>query len=198
MLTIRPYAGVPHKDRFIATLLGEHTDRVPHFEILIEDQHVANLLGRPAGNTLGVGGDPAKGVAAAEGTRPMYLRDYIDLCRIIGQDMIALEATWTPIMHVRPDGTVGPIADRSIKTWVDLKRIVWSGEADLEEKVRYVRKYVMVAQGTSIGSTRWLGSRVPPASLATPSRSCPIKPTGLPRRRSPGEERKHGSSNQAA
>lgn len=151
MLTIDPYVGAPHKDRFIAALGGEHTDRVPHFEILIEDQHVEKLLGRPAGNTLGVGGDPAKGAAAAEGTRPMFPRDYIELCRIIGQDMIALEAIWTPIKHVRPDGTVGPITDRSIKTRDDLKRIVWPGEAELEEKVRYVREYVTAAQGTGIG-----------------------------------------------
>ena len=47
---------------------------------------------RKAGNTLGVGGDPAKGAAAGEGVRPMYPRDYIELCRMIGQDAIALEA----------------------------------------------------------------------------------------------------------
>jgi hypothetical protein len=58
----------------------------------------------------------------------MYPRDYIDLCRIIGQDMIALEATWTPIKYVRPDGTVGSIADRSIKTWDDLSRVLCPGE----------------------------------------------------------------------
>jgi hypothetical protein len=119
MSNIEPFAGEPHKDRFLAALRGERTDRVPHFEILIEDQHVEKLLGRPAGNTLGVGGDPAKG-AAAEGTRPMYPRDYIELCWIIGQDMIALEAIWTPIKHLRPDGSVGPITDRSIKTRADL------------------------------------------------------------------------------
>jgi len=46
--SIEPFAGEPHKDRFLAALRGEHTDRVPHFEILIEDQHVRKLLGRPA------------------------------------------------------------------------------------------------------------------------------------------------------
>ena len=67
---------------------GEPTDRVPNFEILIEDQHVERLLGRKAGNTLGIGGDPAKGSEAAEGVRPMYPSDYLELCRIIGQDAI--------------------------------------------------------------------------------------------------------------
>ena len=97
MSSIEPFAGEPHKDRFLAALRGERTDRVPHFEILIEDQHVEKLLGRPAGNTLGVGGDPAKGAAAAEGTRPMYPRDYIELCRAIGQDVIAWRPSGRPL-----------------------------------------------------------------------------------------------------
>jgi len=51
MLKIESFVGAPHKDRFLAARRGERTDRVPHFEVLIEDQHVAKLLGRPAGNT---------------------------------------------------------------------------------------------------------------------------------------------------
>lgn len=88
---IEPYAGEPNKERLIAAMRGEPTDRVPNFEILIEDEHVERLLGRPAGNTLGVGGDPAKGSEAAEGVRPMRPGDYLELCRIIGQDAIVLE-----------------------------------------------------------------------------------------------------------
>jgi hypothetical protein len=52
----------PDKERFIAALKGKQTDRVPYFENLIETGHGAKLLGREgAGNTLGMGGDPAKG-----------------------------------------------------------------------------------------------------------------------------------------
>ena len=69
MTAFEPFAGKANLDRLIAALHGEKTDRVPHFEVLIEDQHVERLLGRTAGNTLGVGGDPAKGAAAAEGAR---------------------------------------------------------------------------------------------------------------------------------
>lgn len=88
---IEPYEGLPDKQRLIAAMRGEPTDRVPNFEILIEDRHVEHLLGRKAGNTLGVGGDPAKGSEAAEGVRPMVPNDYLELCRIIGQDAIVLE-----------------------------------------------------------------------------------------------------------
>ena len=89
MASIEPFVGQSDKERLLATLRGEIPDRVPHFEVLIEDQHVTKLLGRYAGNTLGVGGDPAKGSQAAEGTRPMYPQDYIELCQMIGQDVIA-------------------------------------------------------------------------------------------------------------
>jgi uroporphyrinogen decarboxylase len=155
---IEPFVGAPSKERFIAALRGEPTDRVPHFEILIESDHVERLLGRPAGNTLGVGGDPAKGAAAAEGTRPMFPRDYLELCRITGQDAIALEAIWTPIKHRRPDGSVGPITDRSIKTRRDLERIIWPGEREREERLRYVREYVAAARGTGMAVVFLCGS----------------------------------------
>jgi uroporphyrinogen decarboxylase len=158
MLNIEAYAGAPSKERFLAALRGEATDRVPHFEILIEDQHVEKLLGRPAGNTLGVGGDPAKGAAAAEGTRPMLARDYIELCKVIGQDAIAVEAIWTPIKHRRAEGRIGPITDRSIKTRRDLERIIWPGEAELEERLQYVREYVAAARGTGLAVVFLCGS----------------------------------------
>ena len=60
MTASESFAGKANIDRLIAALRGEKTDRVPNFEILIEDQHVERILGRKAGNTLGVGGDPAK------------------------------------------------------------------------------------------------------------------------------------------
>jgi uroporphyrinogen-III decarboxylase len=148
---IEPYIGAPDVRRLLSVFRCEKTDRVPHFEILIEDQHVKKLLGRPAGNTLGVGGDPAKGSGAAEGVRPMYAKDYIELCRGIGQDAILMEALWTPLKHQRQDGSVGPITDRSIKSRDDFDRIIWPGEADLEERMRYVREYIEAARGTGIG-----------------------------------------------
>jgi uroporphyrinogen-III decarboxylase len=151
MHDIQPFEGAANKDRIMACIRGETTDRVPNFEILIEDEHVTHLLGRKAGNTLGVGGDPAKGSEAAEGTRPMYPADYIELCRIIGQDAIALEAFWTPLKRRNPDGTLGPITDRSIKTQADIETIIWPGEAEMEERLGYVREYVDAARGTGIG-----------------------------------------------
>jgi len=150
-MKIEPYEGQPNIQRLIAAMRGEPTDRVPNFEILIEDQHVEKLLGRPAGNTLGVGGDPAKGSEAAEGVRPMFPEDYLELCRIIGQDAIVLENLWTPIKRRAPDGSITAFNDRSFKSRADLDRIVWPDEADLEAKLCYIREYVEAARGTGIG-----------------------------------------------
>jgi uroporphyrinogen decarboxylase len=105
-----------------------------------------------------VGGDPAKGAAESEGVRPMHARDYIELCRLIGQDAIALEALWTPLKHRQPDGTVRLITDRSIKTRADLSRIIWPGDAEIEERLQYVREYVEAARGTGVGVIFLCGS----------------------------------------
>ena len=151
MIQLEPYEGEPDIERFKAALKGEKTDRVPHFEALFEDQHVEKLLRRPAGNTLGVGGDPAKGSEAAEGTRPMYPKDFIEFCQLVGQDVLLVESFWTPLKHERPDGTIGPITDRSITSRADMDRIIWPGEEEMEERLQYVREYVAAAKGTKIG-----------------------------------------------
>ena len=152
MPEIERFDGQANIERLVATLRGEPVDRVPHFEVLIEDLHVEKLLGRKAGNTLGVAGNPAKGSEAAESAmRPMFARDYLELCRIIGQDAIAVEAFWTPLKRVRADGSTGAITDRTIKSRADMARIIWPGEAEMEERLQYVREYVAAAKGTGIG-----------------------------------------------
>jgi uroporphyrinogen decarboxylase len=151
MAGIEPFEGQANKERLIAAIRGEKTDRVPNFEILIEDEHVEKLLGRKAGNTLGVGGDPAKGSEAAEGVRPTLAKDYIELCQIIGQDAIAMEAFWTPIKTKQADGSVRLLNDRSFRSRDDLETVVWPDENDMEERLQYVREYVEAAKGTNIG-----------------------------------------------
>ena len=68
---------------------------LPALQALIEDQTVEKILGRFAGNTLAYGGDPAKGVV--EDVGPMRPEDNIELCNIIGQDvMIIGTSIWPP------------------------------------------------------------------------------------------------------
>lgn len=146
------YEGGPDKKRLIATYRGEPVDRVPHFEVLIEDAHVKRILGREAGNTLGIGGEVAKGAKASEAVqRPMHPNDYIELCKIIGQDCICLECMWTPIRQIMENGTIKSFNDRSLKSRKDLERIIWPGDEDIERVLFYVREYVEAVKGTDIG-----------------------------------------------
>lgn len=150
--SFEPYDGPPDKQRLISTYRGETTDRVPNFEVLIESDHVARILGRPAGDTLGVGGEVAKGaVASGAVQRPMYPRDYIELCEIIGQDCICLECMWTPIRQRTEDGEITSMYDRSLKSRKDLERVVWPGVEDMEKTLGYICEYVQAVRGSSIG-----------------------------------------------
>ena len=149
---IEPYSGKPDKKRLIATYRGEKTDRVPNFEVLIEDEHVSKLLGRKTSNTLSADGDPAKGADDSEGgIRPMYPSDYIEVCNVIGQDCILLESLWTPIKQKKQDGSVTSFFDKSFKSREDLKRIVWPGEEDINRSLGFVQEYIDAVKGTDIG-----------------------------------------------
>ena len=142
-MKLASYTGQPDIQRLLAAFKRKRIDRVPNFEVLIEDQHVQKLLGRHAGNTLSFGGDPAKGVSEGEGARPMKADDYIEVCKIIGQDAMIVEAIWTPFKRRKPDGSTGGlIADRSIKSRADFeKHVVLPDEADIEAKMVFVREY---------------------------------------------------------
>jgi hypothetical protein len=131
-----PCDGPPDKRRLIDTCRGEKTDRVPDFEMLIESDRVAAILGRPAGDTLGIGGDAAKGAGEAV-RRPMYPADYIELCKTIGQDCMCVECMWTPI----------PPANRT-------------GEEDIEKTLGSVREYVRADMASLLRSDHGSRSRI--------------------------------------
>jgi 5-methyltetrahydrofolate--homocysteine methyltransferase len=136
------YRGEPDIHRLFDAFKHRKIDRVPNFEVLIEDSHVEKILGRYAGNTLAIGGDPAKGVEESEGARPMHAKDYLELCEIIGQDAMIVEAIWTPFKLRHEDGTLSLAADRSIKSRRDFEqRIQAPTGRDIEDKMQYVREY---------------------------------------------------------
>ncbi len=141
-MSFEPYRGEPDINRLLDAFKRRRIDRVPNFDVLVEDKHVEQMLGRYAGNTLAIGGDPAKGVEESEGARPMHPEDYIELCKIIGQDAIIVEAIWTPFKQKKGDGSIGLAADRSIKNRKDFEqRLIPPSEDDIEEKMQYVREY---------------------------------------------------------
>jgi len=156
-IALEPYLGEPDIERLKAALKGEKVDRVPNFESLVDDEHVTRLLGRFAGNTLAIGGDPAKGASEATG-RPMHARDYLEFARLVGQDAIMLEAIWTPFKKRLPDGSLAPAMDRSVKTRRDWEALVLPGPADIEDRIQYVREYKQAARGTRLGVVMLAGA----------------------------------------
>jgi methylmalonyl-CoA mutase cobalamin-binding domain/chain len=156
-ITLEPYLGEPDIERLKAALKGGKVDRVPNFESLVDDQHVTRLLGRFAGNTLAIGGDPAKGAGEATG-RPMHARDYLEFATLVGQDAIMLEAIWTPFKKRLPDGKLVPAMDRSVKTRQDWEALVMPGQPDIDDRVQYVREYKQAVQATRVGVVMLAGA----------------------------------------
>ena len=140
--TIDPYEGEPDIGRLLSAFRREPVDRVPNFEVLYEDQHVEKFLGKPAGNTLAYGGDPAKGVVDPDKVRPMYPDDFIDLCNIIGQDAMVFEGgLWAPFMREDENGKMVQVADRSIKTRKDFEALTLNSDKQINNSVKYVKEY---------------------------------------------------------
>jgi uroporphyrinogen decarboxylase len=141
----------PDINRLLASFEHRKTDRVPNFEILIEDRHTSRLLGRTVGHTLG----SAKGASEDEYvTPPMDPVDYIEICRRIGQDAVGMEALWAPLKRMGDDGKLHIITDGSVHTWDDLDKVVPHSQAlDIEPKRRYLRAYIEACKGTGIGTT---------------------------------------------
>jgi len=138
---VEPFSWEPDKERLKGAMLFEPVDRVPHIDNLIEDKHVEKLLGRYAGNTLAYGGDPAKG-PGGENLMPMKADDFIDLCNIIGQDIISFDAgMWTPLKRENENGKKVQVSDRSIKSKKDFDSLILDSENEIEKAVKHIREY---------------------------------------------------------
>jgi uroporphyrinogen decarboxylase len=141
----------PNIERILAAFEHRKTDRVPNFEILIEDKHTSTLLGRTVGHTLG----SAKGASEDEYVAPpMDIRDYIEICQLIGQDAVGIDALWAPLKRKDEEGNLRIITDGSIHTWEQLDQVIpHSEELDIEPKRRYLREYIDACKGTGVGTT---------------------------------------------
>ena len=151
-MPIEPFEGEPDIQRLIDQIRGKPVDRVPHLEALIEDIHVTKILGREAGNTLAVGGDPAKGAEESTG-RPMHANDLIEFNQKIGQDLMMVECFWTPFKTMNPEGKIVPLTDRSVKTREDWHKVIKPGKMDADKLTSYVKEYKDAAKGTKMGVT---------------------------------------------
>ena len=139
----------PNKERMTAALLGEQHDRVPHFEVAIEEQVVKEILGRDAGSTLAA----SRGASDdAFFSPPMDPKDYIDIVNYTGQDVIGFESIWTPVKYKDEKGDLHIINDGRIKNFEDLeKTIMPNWEHDLAPRKRCFDMYNEAIKDTDIG-----------------------------------------------
>jgi len=156
---ILPYEGTTDKARLLAAFRREPVDRVPNFEVLIEDKHVEKILGKYSGNTLAYGGDPAKG-ANAEAGRPMFPDDYIDLCEIIGQDALMFDGgLWTPYKKQNEKGEWVNAFSRDVITRADYEALKLDSEAAIASTVSYIKEYkdTLARRNSKLGVTVLFG-----------------------------------------
>jgi uroporphyrinogen-III decarboxylase len=149
-MPLEPYLGEPDVRRLIAQIRGLPVDRVPNLEAVIEDQHVEAILGRRAGSTMAAEGDPAKGPSASA-ARPMDGRDFVEFNQAIGQDIVKVQALWTPFKKRTLDGQLVPATDRSVKSRSDWSMVHLPDDEDIAERLRYVREYREAVKGTRMG-----------------------------------------------
>jgi len=139
----------PDKERTRAALIGQIPDRVPHFEVAIEDKVVKAILGRDVGSTL------AASRGASDKTffsPPMDPHDYIDICNYTGQDVIGFESLWVPLKYKDDQGNLHIINDGRVKNLDDLERAIkptW--EHDIEPRKKYFDLYKKAIEGTGVG-----------------------------------------------
>ena len=157
-INFKKYIGEPNKERLIKAFKREEIDRIPNFEGLIEDKHVEKMLGRYAGNTFAFGGDPAKGKIDLNKTRPMFAKDYIEICKIIGQDVIMLADNWTPFKKEDQKNSLVLAFDKSVKNLKDFRKLIKPDYKDIEKIINYIKEYKEAVVNTKIGIAVSFGS----------------------------------------
>lgn len=138
----RAYAA-PDKARLAAVLRRDLPDRVPNFEVLVENPTFRHVLGRePAGiHTLA-------NIAPAE---------YIEFVTKIGQDVVGMCFYSTPFREPDAQGQPQPLTFR-IQTRSDLDRVQIVGLEQLEAQFARLDQYVSALAGTQIGLFVLMGS----------------------------------------
>jgi uroporphyrinogen decarboxylase len=133
----------PNKERILAVFRHELPDRVPNFEVLVDNPTVHHVLGRDVrgGHTL-ANIDP---------------EDYLEFAQRIGQDVIGLCFYDSPFRYHADDGSVRKL-DFRIRSHADWQRVFVADLAHQAQNLALMDRYVQAVQGTSVGLFVLLGS----------------------------------------
>jgi uroporphyrinogen decarboxylase len=154
--------GKPNKHRLLGALKGDAVDRVPLFENYIDSELVQKILGYSAGNTAAALGDPYRGderaVVDGDMCVPMHPKDWIKICKIIGQDTIMMEAAFAPYRRFDESGKLCIINDGSIKNREDWKNVVPPSDEDITGRIGYLEQYIRAARDENIAVSLCTGN----------------------------------------
>lgn len=132
----------PDKKRISSVFRGKLPDRVPNFEVLVDNPTLSHVMGRPM-PTQTLGNIPPE--------------DYMEFARRVGQDVVGLCFYFDPYFTEGPDGRRKPL-DFRITCREDLKRLLRPDIAWLNDRFALLDRYEEAVSGTGIGLFVLLGS----------------------------------------
>ena len=133
----------PNKQRITAILHHERPDRVPNFEVLVENPTFSHVMGHPTPwLSTGANIDP---------------ETYIEFVQRIGQDVVGLCFYSSPFCWRNADGHLSP-PGRRITCDEDLQQLEIVGIESLDDRFALLNRYVAALRGTDIGLFVLLGS----------------------------------------
>lgn len=126
---------LPNKRRIEAAFRHEVPDRVPNFEVMVENPTFSHVLGRPHPYHTLSNIDP---------------EDYKTFVTNIGQDVIGMCFYSSPFRMRGEDGELRPL-DFQITSRTDLERVVVLDQSHLDAQFRQLDAYAAAVAGTDIG-----------------------------------------------
>ncbi len=128
-------AATSDKKRLLGALQGRPIDRVPNFEVLVDDPTVSYVLGRPVS-----GGHTLANIDAG---------DYMEFAQRVGQDAVGLCFYDNPFFYRDAEGSLKR-RDFRIRTRTDLERLLPPTMDHLEDRFRLLREYRAKTAGTEL------------------------------------------------
>ena len=144
-------------NRLLKTLNHQEPDRIPHIELWVTSRAVyEHVLERELGYVIG---------DAAEGGQSITPEDDVEFALRQGEDAVLCNFNWRPnnIFQKAADGTRHYVGG-SIKSFADLDNL--EPPSPIDDQLKYLERYLRVAQGTGVGVIPNLTSFFDSAMLA--------------------------------
>ena len=93
---------------------------------------------------------------------PMHPEDFKKVCNSICQDSTMVVACYTPFRKIDEEGKKVLINDGSVKSRKDWEKVILPSDADIENRIEYLKKYKEALKDTEIAITLQAGNMFVP------------------------------------